>query len=307
MFTVTLFNVLMMLLYIVPGFLIRKAHIVSEDHLDTASGLLVYSTSPCLILSSFLKMEFSWKETGNMALFFLTTLLVQALFLLLMALITKKKFDDGRYRVMNIASVMGNVGFFGLPIVAILFPDAPQAACYATMYMVSMNVILYSYGAFCITHEKRFISLKAIFTNPAILGLYMALPAYFLRLNRVLPDFVQNGIANMGNIAAPLCMLVLGVRLASTPAKDIFGNPYVFFAALLKLVAFPLFAYACVVFLPLPKVFKACVLILSATPCASAIQSLSELYKCETRMAAGVLLLSTLACFITIPLLALLL
>ena len=74
-----------------------------------------------------------------------------------------------------------------------------------------------------------------------------------------------------------------------------------------KLVLFPLFAFFAVKFLPLPYAFKASVLILSATPCASVVFNIAEMHNCDAELSANCVLLSTLMCFLTIPPLVLLL
>ena len=75
----------------------------------------------------------------------------------------------------------------------------------------------------------------------------------------------------------------------------------------MKLIVFPLFCYAAVYFLPLTQTFKASMLILSAAPCASMVLNVAEIYHGETELSANCVLLATLSCFITIPLLTLLL
>lgn len=102
-------------------------------------------------------------------------------------------------------------------------------------------------------------------------------------------------------------MLILGVRLASQPVKDIFKNPTTYLACLMKLLIFPLFAYGLVYFLPVSAGFKACVLILSGTPCAAVILSLGEMHHTGREPASQVLLVSAVLCFLTTPLLRLLL
>ena len=67
-------------------------------------------------------------------------------------------------------------------------------------------------------------------------------------------------------------------------------------------LAFPLFAYGCALLLPLPASFRISILILSATPCASIILNLAEMHRCQQEVAANCVLLSTLMCFLTIPL-----
>ena len=63
---------------------------------------------------------------------------------------------------------------------------------------------------------------------------------------------------------------------------------------------------ALVYFLPVDPVLKYSILILSGTPCASVILTLAEIHKSERESSANCILLSTLLCLITLPLLALL-
>ena len=306
-FQITLTNVLVTLFYIIPGFILRKAKIVSEKELATASGILVYGGTPFLVVNAFLQMDFNWKDFGNMGLFFVVTFVLQAAFMAVIALILKKKFRESKYRLMTIGSVLGNVGFFGLPIVRAVFPESPEVACFATMNMMSMNVLLFTFGVFCLTGDKKYISIKAALKNPTALGLYIALPLYVFGLKRFLPQALMGAVSTLSGMTAPLCMIILGIRLASAPLKDIFTNKLVYPAIALKLVAFPLFAYGMVYFLPFTNAFKSSILILAAAPAGSVILNLAEMHHGETKMAANILLLSTVFCFVTIPLLVLLL
>ncbi len=306
-FQITLTNVLVTLFYIIPGFILRKAKIVSEKELATASGILVYGGTPFLVINAFLQMEFSWKDFADMGIFFVVTFLLQAAFMAIIALILKKHFNESKYRLMTIGSVLGNVGFFGLPIVRAVFPDHPEVACFATMNMMSMNVLLFTFGVYCLTGDKKYISIKSALKNPTALGLYVALPLYIFGVRRFLPDALLSAVSSLSGITAPLCMIILGIRLASAPLREIFSNKLVYPAIILKLLIFPLFCYGLVYFLPFTNAFKSSILILAATPAGSVILNLAEMHHSETKMAANILFLSTVLCFLTIPVLVLLL
>ena len=308
-FTIALTNVLLMIFYMVPGFLLRKSNKITEDELGGVSAILLYGCTPFLVISTFLRMEFSWSFLGQMGIFFLVTLATQTIFMcLLYHFFFKKHYDDPKYPVMTMASTIGNVGYFGLPIVSALFPNTPEIPCYTAMYMMSMNCITYSLGLYFLTGDKKFASVPAIFKNPASLGLYIGLPIYIFGLAKYIPDSFRSGITLIGNMSAPLCMIVLGIRLGSRPLKEIFRSWQVYPVIALKMIAYPLFAYGVVYFLPLPTAFKATVLILSAAPCGTVVQTLPERYrKGDADFAARALFVSTTLCFLTIPLLALLL
>ena len=180
---------LVTLFYLVPGVILKKMGRAKEAHLSTLSAILVYVGTPFLEISSFMAMDFSWDGVKNMALFFLATFLLQIAFMGALRLILgKKRFGEGKYRLLTIGSVMGNVGFFGIPIVSALLPDHPEAACYAAMYSLSMNVLAFTVGVFCLTGEKRYMSLKAAVFNPTVFGFVLALPFFVFGLRNVLPS-----------------------------------------------------------------------------------------------------------------------
>ena len=242
-----------------------------------------------------------------MGLFFLVTLMLQSAFMAILYGLIHGKYDDARYRILTIAAVMGNVGFFGKPIVEALLPDHPEAVCFSAIFSASMNVLVFTMGIFCLTRKKEYMTVKAAVVNPASLSLYVALPLFILGARHHIPEMLLNSMRLLGNMTTPLCMFILGIRLATVPWKTLLLRPFVYGISLCKLVAFPLFGFGIVSLLPLPAAFKASVLILSATPCASIILSLAEIHHSEMELSANCVLVSTLICFLTIPLLTLLL
>lgn len=306
-FQVAFSNVLITLLYIIPGFLLCKAKKAAADHLSTMSAVLVYICSPCMIVNSFLQLDFSWEKLGNMALFFVVTLILQCVFMFVIYLFFRKKYEDSKYRILTIGSVLGNVGFFGLPVVKAILPDYPEAMCYSSVYVLSMNILVFTAGVFCLTNDKKFMSFKSVFCNPSSLSFIVALPLFMFGTKDYLPQPLLNSISLLGSMTTPLCMVILGIRLATVPFKKLFTRPMIYIICVCKLLLFPLFCYFSVYFLPLEFSFKASVLILSSVPCASIILNMAEMHHAETELAANCVLLSTLICFLTIPLLVMLL
>jgi predicted permease len=134
MFLISLQNVLITLAYIIPGFILCKVKKATAEHLSTMSAVLIYFCSPCMIINSFLQLDFSLTDLGNMGLFFITTLILQAAFMGIMFLFLRKKYVESKYRVLTIASISGNVGFFGLPIVKAMLPNSPEVMCYSAVF-----------------------------------------------------------------------------------------------------------------------------------------------------------------------------
>jgi predicted permease len=305
-FDIALGNVLVTLFYILPGFIICKMKRAFTDHLSTLSGVLVYVSGPCMVISAFLSLDFSMEMLANMGLFFVITLILQCAFMGMVYLIIRKKSADPKYRLMTIGMVLGNVGFFGLPIVRALLPENPEVASYSIVYIVSMNILVFTVGVFCLTGNKKYMSIRPAILNPTIFGFSIGFPLFLLGAKVFLPELLTTSVSLLGNMSTPLCMLILGIRLATVSLPKLFARPSIYIICLGKLLLFPLFAFFAVKWLPLPEAFKASILILSATPCASVIFNLSEMHRVDAELAANCILLSTLMCFLTIPTLTLL-
>ena len=306
-FDIALSNVIVTLLYIIPGFIICKMKRAAADHLSTLSGVLVYICGPSMMMSSFMALDFSWGDFGNMGLFFVATFCLQAAFMGLLFLIFRRKFDDAQYRILTIGSVLGNVGFFGLPIVKALVPGHPEVMCYSAIYIISMNILVFTVGVFCLTKKKEYMTIgKAIF-NPSMFGFAVGMALYLMRAGTFMPTLVVNSLGLLGNMTTPLCMIILGIRLATVPFVKLFTRPVIYLICLGKLLLYPLFCLAVISLFPVPESFRAGIVILSATPCASVIFNLAEMHRSETELSANCVLLSTLLCFITIPLMTLVL
>lgn len=306
-FGITLTNVLLTLMYIVPGYAMGKWGKLKTEHQSTLSGLLVYLCSPCLIVASWMELDFQIVELGYMWLFFVVTLILQCAFMAILYVLICRKHKDSKYRIFTIASVMGNVGFFGKPMIQALLPDNPEALVYSSMFSLSLNFLVFSVGIFCLTGKKEYMTLKSALCTPNMVGVLLGMPLYIIGAKYFMPAQITNALWLLGDMTTPLCMLILGVRLSAVKLRHLFMRPLIYGLCISKMMLFPLFSYAAVFLLPLPYTFKASILILSAVPCASVILNMAELHHSETEMAANCVLVTTMLSFLTMPVMMLLL
>ena len=305
-FSVTFSNVLLMLLYLLPGFLLCRWKKVRTEHLSSMSVILLYVCGPGMFLNALIAPDASPDLPGKMGLFILFSFAGEIALMLLLRLALGKRQKEFGLRMLSIASVMGNVGFFGMPVVRALFPDAPEAAVYSCMFNISLNFVAWTVGVYTLTGEKKYISLRAAFLNPSVLSAAAGFVLYLFNAKSWLPELLQGGFRTLGAMSTPLCMLILGIRLASMKPGQLFTTPLAWLISSGKLVVFPLFCWALTLPFPLDPVFRASILMLAATPCASILLNLAEIHHNGQELAANCALLSTLLSIITIPLLSLL-
>ena len=296
-------NVLVTLLYIIPGFICCKTKIAKADHLSTLSAILVYVCSPCMVVNSFMQIERTPRMLGQIMLFFVVSLAIQTVLTFVLYGIFRKKFHDVKYRMLTVSFGLGNAGFFGIPIIKALLPGHPEVACFACVYIVGMNMLTFTIGAYCLTGDKKRMTLKKAFLNPPFISLLVALVLYAVNFSGIMPELLGGALDLLNRTTTPLCMIILGIRLASVSFKKLFTRIYVYIICACKLLIFPFACLAIVYFLPLSPVFKAAMFILGGTPCAAVMLNIAEMYDGETELAANCVLLSTLLCVFTIPIL----
>ena len=296
-------NVLVTLLYIIPGFICCKTKIAKAEHLSTLSAILVYVCSPCMVVNSFMQIERTPRMLGQIMLFFVVSLAIQTVLTFILYGIFRKKFHDVKYRMLTVSFGLGNAGFFGIPIIKALLPDHPEVACFACVYIVGMNMLTFTIGAYCLTGDKKRMTLKKAFLNPPFISLVVSLVLYAVNFSGIMPELLGGALDLLNRTTTPLCMIILGIRLASVSFKKLFTRIYVYIICACKLLIFPFACLAIVYFLPLSPVFKAAMFILGGTPCAAVMLNIAEMYDGETELAANCVLLSTLLCVFTIPIL----
>ena len=304
-FTTTALNVLIMLAYSVPGFIFVKSKMIDQSHIASFAKVLLYVCSPALSIYSFNCVDYSKELLINLGLFLLLSFILQIIVLTLMWLIFRKKgIKDPGYRVCSVACVLSNSGFFGVPLLQSLLPDNPEAVAYSAVYIVGMNIISWTAGSMFITGDKKYMSVKKIILNPPVLALCVSLPLFLMGIK--LPSVVDNAVSVLGKMSTPLCMLIMGMRLATVRAGELIKDKHAYISSAVKLIIFPVISYLLIYFLPLDYGFRASFFILCSCPTASMVLNLSEVLGAGQKSAANAVLISTLLCIITIPLLMLL-
>ena len=299
-------TVAMMMLYMLIGFLLCKSKRAIVSHAKSFSGLLIYILGPSMIIGSFLKLDFTGDNIARIGKYFAVSLIVQIIFFGLIYACIHKKYEDSRYRILTVGSVLGNVGFMGMPIIASVFPDNPIVLCYSSINVMTMNLIVFTIGAFLITNDKKYVSPKSALLNPTSIAILIALPLFLFEVK--VPKAISDSVDLLGSMATPMCTFILGMRLSEASLKKIFTRLFVYITCLLKLVVFPVLAFLMVHWLPfLDESLKTTVVVLAMTPSGAIIESLAEIHECQQELAANVVLLTTILSIITIPLMTMLL
>lgn len=302
--SVTFSTVVVMLLYCIPGFLLVKSRLLTSRHIAPFAVYLLYVNTPFLIIHSMQQIEYSPYMVKYMAIALAVSLAMMGGGMALVYLALRRCQTEIPYRICVCAATMGNVGFMGIPLLQALLPDYPQMQSFASMFFLTLNVLMWSMSSWIMTRDRQYISLRKALVNPAVLSVALGLALFFARLR--LPDRLMDMTALLSRMSTPISMLILGMRLASAPIKPMLTNRLQYVAVALKLVAFPLVTLALCRLLPVERDFIRGVYILSCVPVGNTVLSFSELLGQGQDVAANVVLLSTILSMLTIPVMLLL-
>lgn len=309
-FKVTLIMVGIMLAYAVPGFVLIKVKAVKPDSISAFSKLLMFVCQPVLTLYSFNKADYSKELCINLLIFFVIITIVQLVFIGIFYLIFRKKMEEVKYRIVTIATTLSNCSFLGVPLLEALFPDSPNVAVYSMMYFLSMSLLGWTLVSAIITRDKKHISIKKILLNPATISIAFSLPFFFTGFkisadNGYFLGQIENMIYILSKMTTPLCMLVMGMRLATVKFKSIFSGPWTYFSVAINQFVFPLVVLGILTLLRVDEELKWCMYVMCACPVASVVQNYAEILGEGQDVAANTVLLGTMSSIVTLPLMAL--
>lgn len=303
-FLAALSTVGVMLFYAVPGFLLVKSKLVGSEGISNFAKLLMYVCSPMLVIYSFLNVTFSWVLVGKMVFAFFFAIFIMILFVVIFSFVFKKKSDDAKYRIYTLATVFPNCAFMGVPILQAVLPEYPEALAFSVMFSMALNISAWTVGSYIITRDRKYIGIKKVLLNPQVFALLVAIPLFAFGVK--LPTQLDGMITLLAKMTTPLCMLIMGMRLACTPIKGIFLRPMQYAIIAFKQLVLPLLVFLVLLPLPLDANMKASIYIIFACPVASVILSFAEMLGEGQETAANMVLLGTSLSALTIPLMCLL-
>ena len=299
-FKIALIATAVLILAAVPGYIMMKKKMIDEACISGFSKILLFVCQPCLAVYTFTSATLSAEKLLEVGIF---AALTAAIFLVVLGgayLFLHKKYSEPIYRIVTIATTFANCAFFAIPIIEALLPEiSEEVIIFTTAFAVVMNVIGWTLGAAIISGDTRYISLKKIFLNPAMIGTVVAVLIFVCRIP--IEGDLRNMIVTTARMSTPLSMIIMGMRLATMELRGLFIDLRVYLTVAVKQIVMPLVAFALVYFLPISSDVKQTFFIICACPVASVVLNFAEIVGEGQREAAKMLLLGTLLSVVTLP------
>ncbi|QAX31800.1 AEC family transporter [Leisingera sp. NJS204] len=226
-----------------------------------------------------------------------------AVYLLVTAVAVFRGLDMPTAAVEAQCAAIGNVGFLGLPMMAILFGPASIAPM---MVVLSVDLVVFSSLIVILINAGRgqglgTATLKLVglglLKNPMILSIVAGLAWSASELP--IPAPANDFLTILGGAATPGALFAIGASLASKSAERVQISGWLSFA---KLVLHPACVALAVLWLIPAAPFAASVAIAAASlPVAGNVYMLAQHYGVAPHRASAAILISTVLSIITVP------
>jgi len=295
-FVILVNQVASMFVMLAVGYALYRGGLVRDEGIGSLSNVVMFVASPALTIEAF-QADFDAARLVSAAWCFGLTLALMALAALL-AKVVYRHHDDV---VARFGVVFSNMGFVGIPLVQSLL--GTEYIFLISSCIAAFTLFAWTYGVLLISGGDRGqVSLRKVFTNPAVLAFFVGLALYVLCVSLPVPALLA--VESLGAMNTGLAMVVLDAYLAQADLGALLRDASVYKVSLLRLVLVPVACSAVLALLPEAWVtFNArlVVLIAMATPLGAMTAMLASMYGADYRHAAGTVSVSTLLSLVTMP------
>lgn len=294
----TLINsVVLMACLMLIGFYLRRKNILNDEGENSFIYILVYITTPAMIINT-LVIDFSIEQfkTG-LVLFFIAAIFDISLILIGNLSVIKIGNIEKR-KIIKYSVALMNGGFMGYPLVNQMF--GAEGMFYATMFHTPNIIFMWTYGMSILLEGKKDRSrYKQMFFNPGMIGVYTGLFIYFSQVP--VPLFAKSLLGLLTNVTTVLSMIIIGSKIATIGIKEAFVDKQAYYTTLLRLIVSPVIMIIVLQFLDFNDMIKQIYVIYAALPVAVLMPIMAKKYGSDDEFASKVVVITHLMSLITIP------
>lgn len=297
-FFVIIQPILIIGILILIGFFISRNYTFNGDTRKLFITLIINAGMPAIILSSIFKVEINESMFRKIILVLIISIIINVIGITIGLICAY--FLHSHNRVESaILSGLGNTGFIGIPLCAVLF--GPEGALFAAIFDAGVDITIWTVGVTLLNSKERFSfkSLKGMINIPfaaIIVGLSLAYIGYK-------PPFaIGETIDYLAAFVIPLAMFYIGGLLGTMKRSEIQRTQQIIWLPLvIKLLIVPFIAVFIVTLFSITGVLAQIILIQSMMPSITLASILFSRYRRDEGYGAIVTITSTVLSLPLIP------
>lgn len=285
------------------GIVLAKTFQFNEDTRAVFISLIVNVGMPCIILSAIFQIEIDESVIRKIFLVFLFSIVFNVIGIgvgYLFAVLFHKKVN--RARELAILSGLGNTGFIGIPLCAVLL--GPEGALYAAIFDAGVDFTIWTVGAVLLQKNPRIgLGMLRTMINPPIIAILVGMTMVLVGYHP--PYLLQDLFDRLAAIAAPLAMFYIGIMtmtLIQSSSNSIRKSRSTLWLPItVKLILMPILAVLIGKALSLDEILLQTFLIQAAMPTLTLSSILFAKYSADEEIGIVTTIISTIAALFTIP------
>ena len=206
-------------------------------------------------------------------------------------------FKGEKKKILHFANVFSNCGFIGFPIINSIY--GAEGVVYTSIFNMVFTIALWTYGVMIFSDKMSKENIKKVLVNPAIIAVYIGIP--IMLFNIKLPSFLLDTTKIVGDMTAPISMIIVGSILSKVRIKDVFKEILIYYEALIKLIIIPLILFLIKIIIKDNTTVINTIIVLQAMPAAAMTSIFAADFNKEKEYSAKVVFITTLLSIITIP------
>lgn len=305
-FFIVLNQIGIFLILIIFGILAVKFGILDEHSLGSVSKLVMRMALPAYIFIN--TAEGATRQGLAESLLVIPLAIALYLMLFLLSLLLEKVFHlkGNRGHVFRAIVMFGNVGFMGIPLVVELYPDT--ALLYISLFTILDQGLFWTYGVSLtkpVSEQKEKISLKNLknLLSPALVAIVGA--TVLVLLNIHLPKLLTTTLSKLGTASMPLSLLYIGGMLSMTDVRKVLRCSELYAEIGLKMLVLPIVFFLVMKLCQVPTDMAGTMMFLTGLPAINMVAMLSKNNGSDGDYAVCAVMMTTLACLVTLPLVSL--
>lgn len=282
---------LIILVYLLFGFILYKTHIIDDHSQLFISSLTIDVLLPVSVFVSFLN-SFTLDILKEM----LVILIFAAFFEIFLYFISKiniKMYSKEESCVNRYGMLVSNGGLIGTPVIESLFGSI--GVMYCNVFLIPTRIMAYVAGESIFNPNiKKGLkeTIKATVTNKVILA--MVLGFIFVSLNISLPAPVFTALSKIAGCMSPVSVMLVGSMLANIPkiSGDLIKK--ISLMTVIRLLIIPGIAFIICMILGFDFITTSVITLLMGMPVGCTCASFAKKYKGNEAYATSVVFVTTI-------------
>ncbi len=291
-------NVILPLLTLMAlGYAARRRGMIDLSTVTQCNALVFKIFLPMVLFSNMRTSTLSTLQAVDFFVFVIIFILLAFALALVFVLLFEK--ENKKRGVMIQGMVRSNYALFGIPLIALLFPNDDIALA---SLLIAIVIPMFNVGAVivltCFSEKQGNAknALVGILKNPLIWATFLGFLCLVYDVQ--FPSFIETSITNLASIATPLALFILGARFEF---KRILGNrTQLAIVVSTRLVILPILATTAAALMGFRGVELGCIMVLSASPTGVSSYTMAELLGGDGDLAAAIVVFTSALCIFTL-------